>query len=135
MPELRNRRGGCSATAALGLFVLLAACKRAPPPAPPPPPAAAVVNGAPIPVARLQLELDRVRRGEDGDAKAQPQDVPQLAHALLDGLIDRAIVLQRARAAGLQVSEAEVQRATDALADDARKGGAAWNEQLARAGQ
>jgi peptidyl-prolyl cis-trans isomerase C len=65
----------------------------------------------------------------------EPQDLPRLERALLDGLIDRAIVLQRAKSAGLQVSEAEVQRATDALADDARKGGAAWNDQLAKARQ
>jgi peptidyl-prolyl cis-trans isomerase C/foldase protein PrsA len=61
--------------------------------------------------------------------------VPKLGRALLESLIDRTILLQRAKAAGLQVSEAEVQRATDALADDARKGGAAWNEQLVKAGQ
>jgi peptidyl-prolyl cis-trans isomerase C/foldase protein PrsA len=93
------------------------------------------VNGAPIPVSRLQLELDRVRRGEEGDTHVASQDLPKLGRALLEGLIDRAIVLQRAKAAGLQVSEAEVQRATDRLADDARKGGAAWNEQLVKAGQ
>ena len=129
------QRGGRIAVAALGLF-LFSACRRAPPPPPPPPPAAAVVNGAAIPVSRLQTELDRVRRSDDGEAKVvAAQDVPKLARALLDGLIDRTIVLQRARAAGMQVSDAEVQRATDALADDARKGGAAFSEQLARAGQ
>lgn len=86
-------------------------------------------------MTRLQVEIDRLRRGDESEAKVQPQEVPRLARALLDGLIDRAIVLQRAKAAGLQVSEAEVQRATDALADDARKGGATWNEQLVKAGQ
>lgn len=131
----RGRRGR-SATIALGLFALWgAACRRAPPAPPPPPPAAAVVNGAPIPVSRLQLELDRLRLGDEGEAKVEPQEVPKLARALLDGLIDRSIVLQRAKAAGLQVSEAEVQRATDALADDARKGGAAWSDQLVKAKQ
>ena len=121
---------------ALGLFVFLGvSCRRAPPAPPPPPPAAAVVNGAPIPVSRLQLEIDRLRLGDEGAAKVEPQELPKLARALLDGLIDRAIVLQRAKAAGLQVSEAEVQRATDALADDARKGGAAWSDQLTRANQ
>lgn len=104
-------------------------------PAKPPPASAAIVNGTPIPVSRVQVELDRVRKGdEEGDAKVQAQDVPKLARALLEGLIDRAIVLQRAKAAGLSVSDAEVQRAADALADDARKGGATWNEQLAKAG-
>jgi len=133
MKSVLHRRGRI-ALAAIGLFVF-SACRRAQPPAPPPPPAAAVVNGAPIPVSRLQIELDRVRRGDETEAKVTPQDVPSLGRALLDGLIDRAIVLQRAKAAGMQVSDAEVQRATDALADDARKGGAAFSEQLAKAGQ
>jgi len=111
------------------------ACRRASPPAPPPPRAVATVNGAPIPVGRVQGELDRLRRGSDeGDAKVAAQDVPRLARAVLDAMIDRAVVVQRAKAAGFSVSEAEVQRATDAMADDARKSGAAWGEQLARAG-
>jgi parvulin-like peptidyl-prolyl isomerase len=128
-------QGGRSALFALGLFAFAEGCKRAAPPPPPPDHPAATVNGAPIPVARVQTELDRMRRGtEEGEAKVAPQEVPKLARAVLDGLVDRAIVLQRARSAGMSVSEAEVQRATDALADDARKGGAAWGEQLARAG-
>jgi peptidyl-prolyl cis-trans isomerase C/foldase protein PrsA len=136
MRDLFRKQGGRCAPAALGLFLFLTfACRRAAPPPPPPPPAAAVVNGAAIPLSRVQLELDRVRRGEDGETKVEPQDLPKLARALLDGLIDRSIVLQRAKVAGLQVSEAEVQRATEALANDARKGGAAWNEHLAKAGQ
>src|SRR5712671_4844453 len=98
--------------------------------------AAATVNGSPIPVSRVQLELDRMRLGseESGEAKVAPQDIPKQARAVLDALVDRALVLQRAKAAGLSVSEAEVQRATDALADDTRKSGAAWGEHLARAG-
>jgi parvulin-like peptidyl-prolyl isomerase len=128
--------GGRSALLAVGLFLFPAACRRAAQQAPVLPPAAATVNGAAIPVSRVQVELDRMRRGTDnGEAKVSAQEVPKLARALLDALIDRAIVLQRAKAAGMSVSEAEVQRATDALADDARKGGAAWNEQLAQAGQ
>jgi peptidyl-prolyl cis-trans isomerase C len=121
--------------AAVGLFLCSQACRRAAPPAPPPPLAAAVVNGAPIPVTRVQSELDRMRLGSaEGEAKVAPQDVPKLARAIVDALVDRTIVLQRAKAAGMAVSEAEVQRATEALADDTRKGGAAWGEQLARAG-
>jgi len=128
--------GGRSALVAVGLLLFPAACRRAAQQAPVLPPAAATVNGAAIPVSRVQVELDRMRRGTDnGEAKVSAQEVPKLARALLDALIDRAIVLQRAKAAGMSVSEAEVQRATDALADDARKGGAAWNEQLAQAGQ
>lgn len=90
----------------------------------------------PIPVTAVQRELDRARRGEDNvTAQADPKDTPRLARAQLDGLIDRAIVLQRAKSEGLQVSEAEIQRATDAMADTVRKSGAAFNDQLARSGQ
>jgi peptidyl-prolyl cis-trans isomerase C len=129
------QRRGHSAVLLLGLFVLPLACKRAAPPPPPPARAAATVNGTPIALSRVQDELDRMRRGsEGGDAKVADKDVPRLARAVVDALVDRAIVLQRAKAAGMSVSEAEVQRATDALADDARKSGAAFNEQLARAG-
>jgi peptidyl-prolyl cis-trans isomerase C len=131
----RAYRGGLSALAALGLLVFFPACRRAPEPAAPAPRAAALVNGVPIPLSRVQAELDRMRQGsEDTAAKIAPQEIPRLARALLDALIDRAIVLQRAKASGFSVSEAEVQRATDALAEDARKGGAAWGDQLARAG-
>jgi len=128
-------RAHLAGAAAIGLLFCSQACRRAAPPAPPPPRAAAVVNGVPIPLTRVQLELDRMRRGSaEGEAKVPPQDVPKLARAILDALVDRTVVLQRAKAAGMAVSEAEVQRATDALADDTRRGGAAWGEQLARAG-
>ena len=128
-------RAHLAGAAAIGLLFCSQACRRAAPPATPPPRAAAVVNGAPIPLTRVQLELDRMRRGSaEGEAKVPPQDVPKLARAILDALVERTIVLQRAKAAGMAVSEAEVQRATDALADDARKSGAAWGEHLARAG-
>jgi peptidyl-prolyl cis-trans isomerase C/foldase protein PrsA len=133
VPERFQRRGR-GAQWALGLF-LLAGCRNAPPPEAKPPPAVAVVNGVPIPVSRLQVEVDRVRRGEDGQSKAEATDVPGLAHALLDSLVVRTIVLQRAKASGISVSEAEVQRATDALADSARKGGEPFNERLNKDGQ
>ncbi len=91
----------------------------------------------PILVSRLQLELDRVRRPSDGAAATpgQPQDLVRLAHAVLDTLIERAIVVQRAKAAGLTISEADVQRSTDALADDARKGGQSFGDRLRSDGQ
>ena len=131
----RAQRRIPGALIATGVLLCAQACRRAPPASAPAPRAAAVVNGVSIPVTRVQAELDRMRRGSDeGGAKVAPQEVPKLARALLDALVDRTIVLQRARSAGFSVSEAEVQRATEALAEDARKGGAAWNEQLARAG-
>jgi peptidyl-prolyl cis-trans isomerase C len=113
--ELLLDRKGRSALAALGFFVF-SACRRAPPPPPPPPPAAATVDGIPIPVARLQVELDRLRQsGGEAPAQVAAQDVPKFARALLDGLIDRTLVLERAHAAGLSVSDAELQRATEGL--------------------
>ena len=115
MGLLFDRRGR-SAIAALGLFVFLG-CPRAPPPPPSPPPAAATVDGVAIPVSRLQLELDRLRQTSgEAPASVESQDVPKFARALLDGLVDRALVLERARKAGLSVSDAELQRATEALA-------------------
>ena len=60
-------RGGRGALLALGLFALVHACRRAPPPAPAPPRAAATVNGSPIPVSRVQVELDRMRLGDEVD--------------------------------------------------------------------
>jgi peptidyl-prolyl cis-trans isomerase C len=108
-------RKGRSAIAALGLFVF-SACRRAPPPPPPPPPAAATVDGVAIPVSRLQLELDRLRQANgEAPASVESQDVPKFAQALLDGLVDRTLVLERARKAGLSVSDAELQRATEGL--------------------
>jgi peptidyl-prolyl cis-trans isomerase C len=140
----QSRRTGGGQGSAPGLLfllllaagpALLLACRAPPPPPPKAPPAAATVNGAPILVSRVQLELDRVRRPSDGATAAPVQDVPKLAHALLDTLIDRAIVVQRAKAAGLTISDADVQRSTDALAEDARKGGQAFGERLRADGQ
>ena len=75
------------------------------------------MDGVPIPVARLQIELDRLRQsGGEAPAQVTAQEVPTFARALLDGLVDRALVLERAHAAGLSVSDAELQRATESLA-------------------
>jgi hypothetical protein len=128
-----NTRGGRSF--ALGLLLLFAACRKAPPPPPKAPPVAAIVNGAPIALARVQLELDRIRRPSDGAQAAPPENVPALAHAVLSTLIERAIVVGRAKTAGYSVSDAEVQRATDALAEDARKGGESFVERLRADGE
>jgi len=68
---VRLDRGGRGALLALCLFALLQACRRAPPPAPAPPRAAATVNGSPIPVSRVQVELDRMRLGFGGERRGQ----------------------------------------------------------------
>jgi peptidyl-prolyl cis-trans isomerase C len=108
-----------------------------------PSPTVAVVEGAPIPVATLQRELDRLRKSADAqtvdappmNAKLDPKDLPRLGRALLDTLIDRAILVQRAKVAGLSVTDAEVQAAVDALADSARASGESFEERLKRDGQ
>jgi len=123
-------------------LALAAGCSRrnaAPPAATP---VAAVVDGTSIPVPTLQRELDRVRRGSgtavvDGfpePAKTEPKEMPRLARALLDPLIDRALLVARARTAGLTVSDAEVQGAMDALAESARASGQSFPERLAQDG-
>ncbi len=129
----------CWAAAAL----LLCACarKKAPPAAPAP--AVAVVDGVPIPVSALQRELDRARRGAgsqvvDGfptPSKIESKDLPRLARALLDPLIDRVLLVQRAKLAGVVVTDAEVQSAMDALAETARASGETFADRLAQDGQ
>src|SRR2546430_17341663 len=99
-PVVTARAHRAGAVAALGLLFCSQACRRAAPPAPPPPRAAAVVNGAPIPLTRVQLELDRMRRGSaEGGPKVSPQDVPKLARASLDARVDAPLVVPRARPA------------------------------------
>ena len=115
----------------------LVACQRAPPPPPAPVAAAALVNGQPIPVPLVQRELDRLRRGASGETAApvEPKEIPQLAKALLGPLIDRALLTQKARAAGLSVSDAEVQREIDQLSQSAESGGQPFQERLQKDGQ
>jgi len=114
----------------LGLF----ACKKPPPPPPPPPPAVARVDGAPILLSTVQREVDRLRIGEAGRLDTSATTL-ELAHAVLGPLIDRQILAAQARALGLSVSEADIQRATDALADDAQSAGLNFTEHLAQDGE
>lgn len=118
------------------MLTALLACRRAPPVAPPPPIAAATVNGQPIPVPLVQRELDRLRRGAGGEAPAtvDAKEVPQLAKALLGPLIDRALLVQRAEGAGLAVSDIDVQREIDRLAESSQQGGQGFEERLRQDG-
>ena len=133
-----------SMRAYLFLFLLgsLAACNRNKAPPPPPVPVAAVADGTSIPVATVQREIDRLRRGAGTavvDGLEAPQvdvkDVPRLGRALLDPLVDRVLLVGRAKVAGMTVSDAEVQRAMDALTDSARASGQTLAERLAQDGQ
>jgi len=93
--------------------------------------AAAVVNGQPILVPTLQRELDRLRRGAGGEAApVEAKEVPELARALLGPLIDRTLLNQRAREAGIAVSDVDVQREIDRLAESAQQGGQGFDERL-----
>ena len=59
--------------------------------------------------------------------------MPKLAHALLGPLIDRALLSERAREAGISASDTEVQREIDQLASASGIGG--FEERLKRDGQ
>jgi peptidyl-prolyl cis-trans isomerase C len=106
-------------------------------------PTVAIVDGTPVPISALQREFDRVRRGGGSQvvdappapAKIEPKELPRLARALLDPIIDRVLLVQRAKVAGLTVSDAEVQAAVDALAESARASGESFDERLAQDGQ
>lgn len=133
----RGPRGGAASFWAACL--LLAGCPKPPPAPPPPPPAAARVDGVDIPLATVQRELDRVRRaGGEAGADAGPAETKEpparLGRALLEPLIDRQLVSARARAERLLVSDADVQRAMDNLADAARRAGQPFAERLAQDG-
>jgi peptidyl-prolyl cis-trans isomerase C len=114
MTKFVDRRG-LGALGVLGLFVF-SGCKKEAKAPPPPPPLEATVDVIPIPVSRLQTELDRLRKGTaESQAQVEPAEVPKYARALLDGLVDRTLILERAKAAGLTVGEAELQRALEGL--------------------
>ena len=139
---VRGASGACAA-ALVAAAALIGGCSRKNAPQAAPTPTVAVVDGTPIAISALQRELDRVRRGADSQvvdapttpAKVDPKDLPRLGRALLDPLIDRALLVQRAKAAGLTVTDAEVQAAVDALAESARASGASFEERLAQDGQ
>lgn len=139
---VRGARKACAA-ALIGAAALTGACARNNAPQAAPTPTVALVDGTPVPVSALQRELDRLRRGAGSQvvdappapAKIDSKDLPRLARALLDPLIDRALLVQRAKAAGMTVSDAEVQAAVDALAESARVSGSSFEERLAQDGQ
>ncbi len=117
-------------------------CRAPAPPPAPEPPVVARVDGRPIFLSSLQRELRRVRGPSSRDPDAQVSDgAPDagagqaVARALLGTLIDRQILAEQARARGIVVSEADVQRACDALAEDAQRAGQSFAERLAQDGE
>jgi peptidyl-prolyl cis-trans isomerase C len=66
----------------------------------------AVVNGEPITAEALSRELRQIRAGGEGEAPSQP-----LRKRVLDDLVDRALLLQQARARSIVVGQDQVERA------------------------
>jgi hypothetical protein len=130
---IRARRHALRTLSAGLLFAALGmvACRPREAPPKPVPPIAASVDGTPIFLAAVQREVSRVRRTEEGkNGVAETSSSPkEIAKAVLGPLIDRQILLAQARADKLVVSDADIQRATDALAETAQQ---AVGEALAR---
>lgn len=89
------------------------------PPTPEPPtatpvPAAAIVNGEIISWAEYEAELARYKSAQAALGKTVSEE--EAAKTVLDDLIAQVLLAQGARAAGLTVSEADLQSRVDALA-------------------
>jgi len=70
------------------------------------PRAIAVVNGEPVSAEALARELRQIRAGGEGEAPSEA-----LRKRVLDDLVDRALLLQQARARSIVVSQDQVERA------------------------
>lgn len=66
----------------------------------------AVVNGEPITAEALSRELRQIRAGGEGEPITEP-----LRKRVLDDLVDRALLLQQARARSIAVGQDQVERA------------------------
>ncbi len=66
----------------------------------------AVVNGEPIMAEALARELRQIRAGGDGEPVTAP-----LRKRVLDDLVDRALLLQQARARSIAIDQDQVERA------------------------
>lgn len=91
----------------------LATATLTPAPSPTPEPLAARVNGQTISLAVYQAELARCEQGRT-QAQADPATCPA---AVLDLLINQALLTQAAQTAGLTVSTADLEQALAALGD------------------
>ncbi len=87
-------------------------------PAPPtatPVPAAATVNGEIIPLAEFEAELARYQSAMAALGKTVSDE--EASKIVLDDLINQVLLAQGARAAGFDLTEADLQSRIDALAD------------------
>jgi peptidyl-prolyl cis-trans isomerase C len=83
------------------------------PPTATPVPAAATVNGEIIPLAEYQAELARYKSAQAAQGLSFTDE--DAATAVLDDMIAQTLLAQGARAAGLSVTEADLQSRIDAL--------------------
>ncbi len=89
------------------------------------PPPVAVVNGEPISRAAFDRELQQLRVGGEGGG---PTEV--LRASIVDGLVARTLLLQQARARGIEVGPEQVDRAFLALRSEYP--GTAFDDMLAQ---
>jgi peptidyl-prolyl cis-trans isomerase C len=78
-----------------------------------PVPAVATVNGEVVPLAEYQEELARYKSAQAALGKTVSDE--DAAKTVLDDMIDQTLLAQNARAAGLSISDADLQSRVDAL--------------------
>jgi peptidyl-prolyl cis-trans isomerase C len=93
---------------------LSGACTRSGPP-PLDPTVVAMVNGEAIPKVEVERELDLAFEVQDGAPSPTPDQLLALKRTVLQGLIDRLLLLQDARARGVTVPEETVRHAVARL--------------------
>lgn len=72
-------------------------------------PLAALVNGEPLPVSALEREISRRLEGIRSVSDPQPSDMNLFQQDVLSALIDQMLIAQGAAAAGISVTDAEVE--------------------------
>ncbi len=90
----------------------------------------ATVNGEVISRQDFERELSREAQSMDGDAPRTPEQIEPYKQTLLSTLIDRAILLQQAKATNVSVTAEELDRRMLALAGEYPAGG--FEEMLKR---
>jgi len=102
---------------AVGCMVALAACpEQARPPSDPN--VIATVNGEVVTKTDFEAELSRELQAMEGEAPRSPEQVEPYKQALLETLIERAVLLQAAKSAQVAVTQDEVDRRVLALASE-----------------
>jgi peptidyl-prolyl cis-trans isomerase C len=99
--------------ALLGLLLLVACARRGP--AELDPQVVAAVNGEAIPVLEFERELALAYEFPEGGTAPAPDQLVALKQTVLQGLLDRQLLLQDARAKGVTVPEEAVQAAVARL--------------------